>query len=182
MHIDPLERKWVYVSLGMAGLFVGVILITALFNDINAPSNVETINSATLHLSKEFAEDNLGVEVKPDGKLVVRMVAARYGFFPRDIEVPADTRITFRWVSLDVLHGVHMPMTNMSTMVVPGFVAELTTVFPKPGKYPLLCNEYCGRGHDHMWSNVTVIAKQHWDKAHQTSQGTESVDGDEENE
>lgn len=177
MHIDPLERKWGFVVLGMTGFFVSVILMTSFFHGINAPSNVETIDSARLHLSEEFAEDSLGVEEKPFGELIVRMVAARYGFFPRDIKVPADTKITFRWVSLDVLHGVHMPMTNMSTMILPGFVAEITTIFPKPGKYPLLCNEYCGRGHDHMWSNVTVVAKQHWRKTEKSSRGDKIEEG-----
>ena len=162
IHIDPLERKWIYVSLAIAGLFVSVILIDSLFHGINAPSNVETIDSARLHLTKEFAEDNLGVQVDENGNIIIRMVAGRYSFFPKHITVPADTRLTFRWASIDVLHGVHMPMTNMSTMIVPGYVSEVTTVFPKPGKYPLLCNEYCGLGHDHMWSNVVVTAKQHW--------------------
>ena len=65
-------------------------------------------------------------------------------------------------VTLDVLHGAHIPMTNMSTMIVPGHVSEVTTVFPKPGEYPLLCNEYCGMGHDHMWSKVTVLSQDEW--------------------
>jgi cytochrome c oxidase subunit 2 len=90
------------------------------------------------------------------------MVAGRYSFFPKHIDVPAETPITFRWVSMDVLHGVHIPMTNMSTMIVPGYVAEITTSFPKPGEYPLLCNEYCGLGHNHMWSNISVIEKEQW--------------------
>jgi cytochrome c oxidase subunit 2 len=162
MHIDPLEKKWAHISLAIAGLFVGTILIDSLFHGINAPSNVETINSARLHLSKEFAEDKLGVQVDENGKIMVRMVAGRYGFFPKHIEIPAETPITFRWASIDVLHGVHMPMTNMSTMIVPGYVSEVTTAFPKPGEYPLLCNEYCGMGHDHMWSNVSVEAKETW--------------------
>jgi cytochrome c oxidase subunit 2 len=38
----------------------------------------------------------------------------------------------------------------------------LKTDFPKPGNYPLLCNEYCGMGHDHMWGSITVVAKEHW--------------------
>jgi len=25
-----------------------------------------------------------------------------------------------------------------------------------------LCNEYCGLGHNHMWSNISVIAKEDW--------------------
>ncbi len=162
MHIDPLEKKWAYISIGMAGLFVGIIMIDSFIHGIDAPSNVETINSARLHLTKEFAEDNLGVQVDENGKITVRIVAARYGFFPKHVTVPAETPVTFRWASMDVLHGVHMPMTNMSTMIVPGYVSEVTTSFPKPAKYPLLCNEYCGLGHDHMWSNITVEAKETW--------------------
>lgn len=162
IHIDQLERKWIAVSLVVIGLLVGIITLDALFHGINPPSKVETIDSASLHLSPEFAEDNLGVQVDGKGVITVRMVAGRYSFFPKHITVPAETPLTFRWVSMDVLHGVHIPMTNMSTMIVPGYVAEVTTTFPKPGEYPLLCNEYCGLGHNHMWSNVSVVAKEDW--------------------
>ena len=162
IHIDHLERKWIAISMLIIAMMVGIIVIDALFHGVNPPSKVETIDSASLHLSKEFAEENLGVQVDNKGNIVVRMVAGRYSFFPKHIDVPAETTITFRWVSMDVLHGVHIPMTNMSTMIVPGYVAEVTTTFQKPGEYPLLCNEYCGLGHNHMWSNISVIAKEDW--------------------
>lgn len=162
VHIDHLERKWIAISMMVIALLVGIITIDAFFHGVNPPSKVETIDSASLHLSKEFAEDNLGVNVNDNGEIIVRMVAGRYSFFPKHIDVPAETKLTFRWVSMDVLHGVHIPMTNMSTMIVPGYVAEITTTFPKPGEYPLLCNEYCGLGHNHMWSNISVIAKEDW--------------------
>jgi len=162
IHIDRLERKWITISMIVIGLFVGIIVIDAFFHGVNPPSKVETVDSASLHLNKEFAEDNLGVQVDAKGNVIIRMVAGRYSFFPKHIDVPAETPLTFRWVSMDVLHGVHIPMTNMSTMIVPGYVAEITTTFPKPGEYPVLCNEYCGLGHNHMWSNISVIAKEDW--------------------
>ena len=162
IHIDQLERKWITISMLVIGLFVGIITIDAFFHGVNPPGKVETIDSASLHLNKEFAEDNLGVQIDK-GHVIVRMVAGRYSFFPKLISVPAETPITLRWVSMDVLHGVHIPMTNMSTMIVPGYVAEITTTFPKPGEYPVLCNEYCGLGHNHMWSNISVIAKEDLD-------------------
>ena len=162
IHVDQLERKWITISMLVIGLFVGIITIDAFFHGVNPPSKVETIDSAKLHLSIEFAEDNLGVQVDAKGNVIIRMVAGRYSFFPNHIDVPAETPLTFRWVSMDVLHGVHIPMTNMSTMIVPGYVAEITTTFPKPGEYPVLCNEFCGLGHNHMWSNISVIAKEDW--------------------
>jgi cytochrome c oxidase subunit 2 len=162
IHVDHLERKWINITLLIVGVLISIITIDAFVHGINPPSKVETIDSASLHLSKEFAENNLGVQQNDKGEVVVRMVAGRYSFFPKHIEVPAETKLTFRWVSMDVLHGVHIPMTNMSTMIVPGYVAEITTSFPKPGEYPVLCNEYCGLGHNHMWSNISVIAKEDW--------------------
>jgi len=171
MHIHPLERKWIYVVLAAIGIFLASIFYTALVRNIHAPSHMETIDSASLHLSGEFAEDKLGVWTQPDGTIKVVLVAARYGFYPREIQLPAATRVTFRIASADVLHGVHIPMTNMGTMVVPGYVSEVTTTFPKPGEYPMLCNEYCGLGHDHMWSKVTVVARESWPAASQAQPG-----------
>ena len=156
---DPLERRWVWISLALA-VVMGVLLgYFAVANNIHPPSNVEAIDSSRLHLSEEFAEDNLGVKTRPDGSVRVTLVAARYGFYPPRIEVPVDTPVTFRLASADVLHGVHVPNTNMATMVVPGYVSEVTTTFPRTGEYSLLCNEYCGLGHDSMWSRLIVVPK-----------------------
>lgn len=156
---DSLERTWIWISLILAVVMGGLLGFYAVANNLNPPSNVETIDSSRLHLTEEFAEDNLGVKTQPDGSLRVTLVAARYGFYPQHIEVPADTPVTFRLASADVLHGVHVPYTNMATMIVPGYVSEVHTSFPKPGEYSLFCNEYCGLGHDHMWSRLTVVPK-----------------------
>ena len=159
MYDDSLERTWTWIALAIA-VVMGVMLgYFAVANNMHPPSNVETIDSSRLHLSEEFAEDNLGVKTNPDGSVRVTLVAARYGFYPPRIEVPVDTPVTFRLASADVLHGVHVPNTNMATMVVPGYIAEVTTTFPRTGEYSLLCNEYCGLGHDSMWSRLVIVPK-----------------------
>lgn len=154
---DPLERKWAWISLILAFVMGGVLGFYALASNLHPPSNVETIDSSRLHLSEEFAEDNLGVKSNPDGSLTITMVAARYGFYPPRIEVPVDTPVTLRMASADVLHGVHVPGTNMTTMVVPGYISEVKTMFTRTGEFSLLCNEFCGLGHDHMWSRLVVV-------------------------
>lgn len=159
MHVDPLEKKWIYVSVLLTFVMVAVLFFYAVAANIHPPSNVETIDSVSLHLSDEFAEDKLGIKANEKDGFTVTMVAARYGFYPQRVEVPSDTPITFRIASADVLHGVHSPYTNMSTMVVPGYISEVTTRFPKPGEYSMLCNEYCGLGHDHMWSRLVVVPR-----------------------
>ena len=159
MHIDPSERRWTYLVGGMLFAGVAILMYTALALNLHPPSNVETVNSARLHLTEEFAEKNLGVKTMPDGSIAVTMVAARYAFYPREIEVPVDTPVTFRIASFDVLHGVHVPFTNLATMIVPGYVSQVNTQFPRTGEFQLLCNEYCGLGHDYMWSRLKVIPK-----------------------
>lgn len=154
---DPLERKWAWISLILAFVMGGILGFYALASNLHPPSNVETIDSSRLHLSEEFAEDNLGVKSNADGSLTITMVAARYGFYPPRIEVPVDTPVTLRMASADVLHGVHVPGTNMTTMVVPGYISEVNTMFTRTGEFSLLCNEFCGLGHDHMWSRLVVV-------------------------
>ena len=59
---DPLERKWVWISLVLAIVMGGMLGYYAVASNIHPPSNVETIDSSRLHLTEEFAEDNLGVK------------------------------------------------------------------------------------------------------------------------
>lgn len=160
MHVDATEKKWLYISILMAAVIIGILSFYAVASNIHPPSNVEPINSDTLHLAgSEFAESNLGVKHMPDGSVEVRMVAARYGFYPQKLEIPVDTPVRFRIASADVLHGLHVPYTNLNTMVVPGFVSEVNTTFPEVKELPMLCNEYCGLGHDHMWSKLSIVPK-----------------------
>jgi len=158
MHVDATEKKWVILSFLMAFAMMGILAAYAINKNIHPPSNVETIDSTRLHLTEEFNEDNLGIKKEADGSLRVTMVAARYGFFPHNMKVPVGVPIKFRLASADVLHGVHTAFTNMNTMVVPGYVSEVNTTFPKIGKFPMFCNEYCGLGHDYMWSQLNVVS------------------------
>ncbi|MCK5901935.1 MAG: hypothetical protein KAG28_02190 [Cocleimonas sp.] len=141
-----------------------LILYYASVENIHPPSNVEVIDSARLHLPSgvgggEFTEDKLGLRKEPDGTLVVTMVAARYGFYPQHIKVPINTPVKFRMASFDVLHGVLIPFSNMNTMIVPGYVSELTTRFTKLGDFPVICDEYCGLAHAYMYGMIKIVPK-----------------------
>ena len=152
------------MSAGIVILAWLLILYYAVVENVHPPSNVEVIDSARLHLSSgvggdEFMEDKLGVRQDPDGSLVVTMVAARYGFYPQHIEVPIDTPVKFRMASFDVLHGVLIPFSNMNTMIVPGYVSEITTSFTRLGDFPVICDEYCGLAHAYMYGMIKIVPK-----------------------
>jgi cytochrome c oxidase subunit 2 len=142
----------------IVALLFGVIVATGLAYDSHPPSNVETIDSARLHLHPEFAEANLGTRMNADGSgVTVTIVAQQYAFVPNCILVPTDTPVTFRVASGDVIHGFLIQGTNVNTMVVPGYVSTLKAVFPKAAERLMPCHEYCGPGHQAMWARVRIV-------------------------
>ena len=125
------ELLWAFGVGVLVAATLSVIVFTALTRDINPPSNVERIDPKTLHLSGEFAEHNLGTTVGPDGRVTVRIIATQFMFVPRCIAVPRGRPVTLRFASPDVIHGLLITGTNVNTMVVPGFVAQVHTEFTR---------------------------------------------------
>jgi cytochrome c oxidase subunit II len=155
--VEQSERRWAYVVAGVVVFVFAVIIYSGVHWAAQPPSNVETIDASRLHLDGEFMEANLGTAIQPDGSAIVRVIAEQYSFVPSCIVVPADTQIVFRVTSPDVIHGFLITGTNVNSMVVPGFIAEVRTHFDKPGDHLMPCHEYCSVGHEGMWARVKVL-------------------------
>src|SRR6516165_2470075 len=82
------ELLWAFGVGVLIAAILGMMVFTAMTRDINPPSNVEFIDPKTLHLSGEFAEQNLGTTVAADGGVTVRIIATQFMFVPRCIAVP----------------------------------------------------------------------------------------------
>ena len=158
--VERTEQRWVTIMATMLGVMMAVIVVTGVTGALHPASNVEVIDPQTLHLGGEFVESNLGTAIEPDGSATVRLIAEQYDFVPDCVVVPAQTPVKFRLTSADVVHGFLLPDTNVNTMVVPGFVAEVRTSFAEPGEYEMPCHEFCGLGHHAMWTRVTVAPKE----------------------
>lgn len=158
--VERTERRWLMIMLGTLALLMSIIVVTGIAGALHPPSNVETIDPTALHLSGEFVESNLGSAIEPDGSVTTRLIAQQYSFVPDCVLVPAGTPVKFRLTSADVIHGFLLPDTNVNTMVVPGFVAEVRTTFSRPGEYTMPCHEFCGTGHQGMWAHVSVVPKE----------------------
>jgi cytochrome c oxidase subunit 2 len=154
-----IERQWATLSIAIVGLLVGMAAFVGIHQATMPQGHVETANPTTLHLSGEFIESNLGSAVEPDGSVTVRAIGQQYSFTPQCIVVPADTPITFRATSADVVHGLLIEGTNINTMLVPGYISELQTSFKTPGEHVMPCQEFCGVGHQGMWGKVKVVDK-----------------------
>lgn len=160
------ERRWAYVVAAVIGFVFAAIIFSSVHFTSQPPSNVETIDASRLHLAGEFMEENLGTEVQPDGSVIVRVIAEQYSFVPSCMVVPANTPVAFRVTSPDVLHGFLIMDTNVNSMVVPGFIAEVRTRFDNPGEHLMPCHEYCSVGHEGMWAHVKVVDRQEFAKSY----------------
>ena len=164
--VDDAERRWTYVVVVVVVFVLAMIVLAGVHWGAQPPSNVETIDASRLHLSGEFMDGNLGTEIRPDGSAVVRVLAQQYSFVPGCIVVPAQTRVVFRATSPDVVHGFLVAGTNVNTMVVPGFVAEVRAQFGRPGEHVMPCHEYCSVGHEGMWARVKVLDREEYARAY----------------
>jgi cytochrome c oxidase subunit 2 len=156
------ELKWGAVVAGAVGLIIAVIVVSSASMLLHPPSNVETIDPTTIHLEGEFVESNLGTIESTDGSIVARVIATQFAFVPRCLAVPAGRPVTLRVTSPDLIHGLLIAGTNVNTMVVPGYVSQVRTVFQNPGDHLMPCHEYCGLGHSEMWSLVRVVPQGEW--------------------
>jgi cytochrome c oxidase subunit II len=158
-EVSRTEDRWLTIVLSMLGVMMAIIVVTSALHALHPPSNVETVDPTTLHLGGEFVESNLGTATEPDGSVTVRMIAEQYSFVPACVRVPVDTPVKFRMTSPDVIHGFLLPATNVNTMIVPGYVAEVRTTFSRTGLYDMPCDEFCSYGHHGMWARVEVVPK-----------------------
>jgi cytochrome c oxidase subunit II len=154
------ELKWsAVVAVAVFIIFAG-ILYAGLALHVNPPSNIENADPKTLHLSGEFTETNLGTKVEANGQITTRIVATQFAFIPECVVVPADERVTLRFSTPDVIHGILVSGTNVNTMVMPGYVAQVHTVFRKTGDLLMPCHEFCGLGHSQMLGRVRVVPRE----------------------
>ena len=151
------ELRWAAVVTGFVAVIFLLTLFAALALHRNPPSNLERIDPKTLHLSGEFTEPNLGTRVEANGQVTTRIVATQFAFVPQCIVVPEGREVVLRLASADVIHGILVTGTNVNTMVVPGYVAQVHTVFQTTGDLLMPCHEFCGLGHSQMYARVRVV-------------------------
>src|SRR4029078_9051126 len=165
------ELLWAFGVGVLVAVLLGMVLFTALTQNINPPSNVERIDPKNLHLSGEFAEQNLGTVIAADGGVTTRIIATQFMFVPHCVAVPQGRPVTLRLASPDVIHGILVTGTNVNTMVVPGYVSQVHTVFRTVGNLLMPCHEFWGLGHSQMLARVQVVPA---DQFHPDAQGRAS--------
>lgn len=154
MHIHKSERLWLMFGVAILAIFLGMITSAAIVDGLVPPSRVQTIDPTKVAQTPPF--DHPGLRKISDGVYEAYYVARIFSFTPSTIEIPAGSRVTFYVTSADVEHGFSIPETGVNTMVTPGWVSSVSHTFKTPGTLLLICNEYCGAGHQLMAAKVVV--------------------------
>jgi len=146
MTIDQSEKKVVFITLGLIGLFV--------FSLLYAKGKYKTDVPECLPYDKAYSEPKIN---KLDEKTYqVFSVASMWQFQPSEIYIPVGSEVDFYLTSKDVVHGFNIAQKNVNMMAVYGAINKTTVKFEKPGVYDIICHEYCGIGHQNMRAQVIV--------------------------
>ncbi|MFC0558439.1 cytochrome c oxidase subunit II [Halalkalibacter alkalisediminis] len=151
-HLD--EKIWLIVSFGM---IIGFMLFTGYQTFVlgmGPPSHMETIDPQKVDETAPF--DQPGVKQIGENEYEVVMTLEIFRFNPNNIEIPAGSTVHFTMTSKDVVHGFQVAGTNLNAMVTPGHIQKISQTFNQTGEYLVVCNEFCGVGHQHMATTITV--------------------------
>ncbi|WP_088006075.1 cytochrome c oxidase subunit II [Indiicoccus explosivorum] len=154
MRIHHYEKLWLIIGSLILIIFLSILAVQTFVLDMGPPSHAETIDPQSVRESELFA--NTGLQEVGDKEYEIAMIAEMFAFRPGDLEVPVGSTVHFTLASPDVTHGFKITDTNINVMVVPGHISKISHTFDESGEYLILCNEYCGLGHEYMANTITV--------------------------
>lgn len=101
-----------------------------------------------------------GWSAQSDAPRVIEVVAKRFAFEPAEIEVTVGERISLSVTSADGVHGVEIKKFKVKKEIPRGAAAvAIDFTATEAGRFPILCSEYCGNGHDDMKGTLVVKAQ-----------------------
>ena len=87
-------------------------------------------------------------------------MAKRFSWEPAEIQVTVGERVRLVLRTADGLHGIELKKFKISKEIPRGnkpVTLEFTA--DEAGRFPFLCSEYCGDGHDDMKGVLVVTAR-----------------------
>ncbi len=97
----------------------------------------------------------------PKNSQVVNVTAVQFGWLLSRQTVKANVPVEFVLKSEDVNHGFGVYDSKGQYLfqigVVPSYTQKLVHTFTKPGRYDVLCLEYCGLDHAKMQTHFEVV-------------------------
>jgi cytochrome c oxidase subunit 2 len=80
------------------------------------------------------------------------------------LHVPANRPVRLLLTSRDVIHSFFVPDFRIKQDVLPGRYTSTWFEATQPGRYRIMCAEYCGTWHSHMWGEVIAMPPAEFDE------------------
>ena len=154
------EKVWLTIILIAAVVLSAITIGWAVIGKQNVPAASYKVTPA--EFEKQVADFTARYQV-PGSAGEVRvppgqdayMMASMWTFSPT-LRLTAGQAYTI-WISAkDVLHGFSIADQNLNVMAAPGHAYGVRITPDKPGSYLVVCNEYCGVGHQAMTGKIIV--------------------------
>ena len=94
--------------------------------------------------------------VKPPAGGDAYMFARTFEWWPI-LELEKGKTYRLHLSSLDLLHGFSLQPVNMNIEIHPGLEQIITVTPTEAGSFGVVCNEYCGLGHQTMVGRMYVV-------------------------
>ena len=174
----PSERNWWDLPLGIhekvwlilvvavgLGLFI-MMPLWHVFGRQNPSSNTYRISPesyATKVTDWSKGARQVAEGLAPPGQDVY-LLAGRFTWFPNALVLQSGVPYRIHLSTKDVNHGFSIHRDGEAAQkanfqVVPGYEYILTMEFTNPGVYHIVCQEYCGIGHQFMVAKFVVTER-----------------------
>ncbi len=154
------ERVFMWLVLGSVVAMTAVVVGWLYLGRQNVPSSAHATTPAAFAAKvAQFAQQYGG----PDGRVYVPpgtdayMLASRYSWYP-ELVLETGKQYTIWLSSADALHGFSLVGQNLNLEVAPHHAMGAKITLGKPGRYLIVCNEYCGLGHARMAGHLDVVS------------------------
>ncbi len=142
------------VALLLAGILTTVAFVAIVFASygmgVMVPTSIKNV--------KPYDKDTV-IQVS-DNHYEIYYIARMWSFFPQEVKLPAGSTVDIYVTSTDVIHGFNIAKKAVNLMAVPNAVNHVRLKFDEPGKYDIVCHEYCGVGHQMMHAQIIVYNPQ----------------------
>ena len=146
MSAALVEKRVTAAALLFAAAMIALLGFAAMRLGITVPGCVTNV--------KPFTRGEL-IQVAP-GRYEAHVVSKMFSFKPDPLKVPRGSVVDFYLTSTDVVHGFYIDGTDVNLMAIPNAVNYAQARFDKPGKYQVICHEFCGMGHHDMVGAIVV--------------------------
>lgn len=96
-------------------------------------------------------------EKQSDKERVVKIVAQRFSYTPREIVLKKGQAVVLEFASQDFVHGFKIPDLDIRADLPPGKMTRVHVTPEKAGVYDFLCDNFCGSGHEDMNGRIIVM-------------------------